>query len=282
MTTWFHADDYGITLQQAESILALSSACGGAGMLNSISVFANSPAFPEAAACAIPYVERGDMAVTVHINLVEGAPVSSPQDVSLLVNQRGTFKNDFLGLMRLRGAEAAQQIRRECYAQIMLFLAAFPNQEKALNLDSHQHTHMIPLVFDALMAAAADAGANVNYVRVPVEPVAPHGMRSAFSVNMAKNLLLGAYSRHAYRNMPAGAHTALFSGIMLSGHMEDTTGDVVRQLEAQAARENRDLEILFHPVSMQREDCLDPQNHPFTDACCSPHRDAEARWLAGR
>ena len=42
-----HADDFGITVSQARAVLDLSSACDGQGALNSVSIFANSPAFEE-------------------------------------------------------------------------------------------------------------------------------------------------------------------------------------------------------------------------------------------
>ena len=45
MSVTFHADDYGITEQQAADILKLSQVCGGQGALSSVSIFANSPAF---------------------------------------------------------------------------------------------------------------------------------------------------------------------------------------------------------------------------------------------
>ena len=49
MSVTFHADDYGITEQQAADILKLSQVCGGQGALSSVSIFANSPAFEAAA-----------------------------------------------------------------------------------------------------------------------------------------------------------------------------------------------------------------------------------------
>ena len=62
----FHADDYGITEQQARDILALSSACGGDGALSSVSIFVNSPAFEIAADLARPHVESGALRLALH------------------------------------------------------------------------------------------------------------------------------------------------------------------------------------------------------------------------
>ena len=38
MSVTFHADDYGITEQQAADILKLSQVCGGQGALSSVSI----------------------------------------------------------------------------------------------------------------------------------------------------------------------------------------------------------------------------------------------------
>ena len=208
MKIWIHADDYGITADQALSILALSSSCGGTGALNSVSAFANSPAFQESAQFAHPFVESKALSVSVHINLVEGPCVSDPSTVPLLVNERGTFAHDFAGLVKLGKWEtreaAYEQVKRECIAQIERFLQAFPTEQRALNVDSHQHVHMIPFVFDALVDAAQSLGCHIDYLRIPVEPVTPVGLRRAFSANGVKNLILNHYAKRNLRLMPAG------------------------------------------------------------------------------
>ena len=99
-TTFIHADDFGITPGQAKDILSLSSSCGGDGALNSVSIFANSPAFHEAASLAQPHANRGVLRVCLHLNLVEGPSIADPKRISLLVNERGMFDNDFVGLLQ--------------------------------------------------------------------------------------------------------------------------------------------------------------------------------------
>ena len=157
MSVTFHADDYGITEQQAADILKLSQVCGGQGALSSVSIFANSPAFEAAAEMARPYVESGKLAMALHLNLVEGRPCAPVAEVPLLVNQRGTFANDFVGLLKLSmGAQRwafRQQLQRECVAQIQRYLTAFPQMKRTMRVDSHQHTHAVPAVFDALSRA---------------------------------------------------------------------------------------------------------------------------------
>lgn len=288
MMTMFHADDYGITVEQAHAILCLSDVCGGHGALNSVSAFANSPVFEDAAALARPFVEQKVLHVGVHINLVEGRPCSDPHDVPLLLGPHGTFRNDFSALSLAsvgpRRSILRHQIECECVAQIKRFVAAFPHQRDVLRIDSHQHIHMIPLVFDAVMAAAQACDCTVKHIRIPVEPLRPHGA-DLYSppfpppINLVKNAALGVLGWFDRAKLPSGCHTSLFCGIVFSGCMERADDRLISAMEDQARSTGTDLEVLFHPVSMQAACCLDPENGPFTAACCSPHRDAEAAAL---
>ena len=131
---YLHADDFGITLEQARDILKLSDSCGGNGSLTSVSAFANSPAFPDAIALALPHARAGRLRVALHVNLVEGYPVAPADELDMLVDERGAFKLDFLGLL-VKGAgpqraKLADQIERECAAQIARFVAEFPESPK--------------------------------------------------------------------------------------------------------------------------------------------------------
>ena len=62
--------------------------------------------------------------------------------------------------------------------------------------------------------------------------------------------------------------------------MQKTTPDLIADMETRAAEQGRDLEVLFHPISVPIEQCLDPENLPFAQACASPNRDAEAELIA--
>lgn len=288
MTTLFHADDYGITATQARAVLALGDACGGRGALDSISVCANSPAFEKATALAAPFVTRGSLRAGVHLNLVEGRPCSDPTSLPLLVGPRGTFCHDFVGLLRLsrgpRRDDLRRQIEREAAAQTRRFLEAFPALRSHLRVDSHQHTHAIPLVFDACLAAVDGCGCTLEHMRTPVEPLSPHlsslhALRRVPPLNLAKDALLALLWRRNRGKLPDGCRTSLFCGVVLSGRMDRIDADLISAFQTLAKRRNLDLEILFHPVSVPLGDCLDPDNGPFAAACSSPGRDREARTL---
>ena len=284
MAIVFHADDYGITSRQAREIVSLTRAFDGA--LSSVSIFANSPAFEEAADIARPHVDRGALSMALHANRVEGRPCADPESVPMLVNERGTFGNDFGRLLVLsmgsRREELKKQLVRELAAQTKRFLEAFPGEARSLKADTHQHTHAIPLVLDALLEAVDACGCALSRLRIPTEPIAPHfGARGAgaVSANLAKDALIAALTSGAKRKIPADCATPAFCGIVLSGRMERLDDGTIRALAKKAESENRDLEILFHPVSVPLQDCLDPENEPFAKACASNGRNAEASRL---
>lgn len=288
MTTIFHADDYGITADQARAILALCRAGAQRGALSSVSIFANSPAFVESAALAAPFVEHGTLKMAVHLNLVEGPCCADPATIPLLVDERGMFRNNFVGLLKLSFGSQREtlctQAETEFRAQIARFLEAFPLLKDELRLDSHQHTHVISPLFEVLLAAAADLGCTLEHVRLPAEPLRPHitagGAKRLRPVNLAKDALLSTLCHSARQKLPASCATSVFCGVALSGHMDQVDAQLVQAFERYAADHETDLEVLFHPISVPFEQCLDPQNLPFATVCAAPARDAEARTLS--
>ena len=307
-TTFIHADDFGITPGQAKDILSLSSSCGGDGALNSVSIFANSPAFHEAASLAQPYANRGVLRVCLHLNLVEGPSITDPKRIPLLVNERGMFDNDFVGLLKLgitNKCEAFNQLVIECRSQIQRFLLAFPDQQLSFQLDSHQHVHAVPIVYKALAQALAEENCLVRRLREPIDPLSLYrtygegnarqsgsvSMSQAHNaptripmVNRAKIFLISALWRKCpvdeipwAPNRPASA--PLFSGVALSGRMDEFNKPLLASFQHEATRQTRDVEILFHPISVPIEECLDPLNKPFAEACASASRNREAELI---
>ena len=276
-TTFIHADDFGITPVQAKEILSLSSSCNGIGALNSVSIFANSPAFDEAVSLAQPYANRGVLRVCLHLNLVEGPSLSNPERIPLLVNENGMFKNNFVGLLKLgivNKHDVFDQLVIECRSQIQRYLSAFPNQQLSFQLDSHQHVHAIPVVYKALAQALIEENCQVmrlREIRIPM-------------VNRAKIFLISALWRKCpvndipwSPNRPSSA--PLFSGVALSGHMDEFNKLLLASFQHEAARQGRDAEILFHPISVPIKECLDPLNVPFAEACASESRNREAALI---
>ena len=95
--------------------------------------------------------------------------------------------------------------------------------------------------------------------------------------NRAKCLILNRLSRRMRENLPRGCKTGPFCGVALSESMDRMDLRLARAIEQASSVEDGELEVLFHPVSVSDDLCLDPENKPFAAACASPARDAEAR-----
>ncbi len=286
-----HADDFGITLEQSKDILACSAACGGEGALSSTSAMVTSPAFVESATFAKPFVDAGCIKMGLHLNLVEGQALSSAHDAPLLVAPDGRFRLGFAKMLALSLSGECEaltcQVRHEARAQIRRFLEAFPELVGRLRVDSHQHFHMIPAVFDGLLAAVADEGCTLEYLRVPAEPLGPYLKvptirRVVPPVNVVKNVLLNQLWKQVAAKYPADLPApATFYGLALSGRMQHAADEAFLAGVSEAAqRDGREVELLFHPGGMPSvADCPDPDLKGFCAFYLSPDRAAEAEAL---
>ncbi len=143
------ADDLGYSLGVDRAILAAYRD----GIVRSTSLLVTFPRAAEAAELA--RAERG-LEVGLHLDLVEGAPVSDPSDVPTLVDHDGAF----LGLARLFSRVATGRVRA---AEIATEVRAQARRARglgtpALAWDSHQHTHLFPLVARVVGAMAREHG----------------------------------------------------------------------------------------------------------------------------
>lgn len=282
-----HADDFGITEQQAQDILLLCATNDHEGTLNSVSILANSPFFESVARTLKPAIKSGKLEISLHINLVEGQPCAPANEIPLLLNKRGTFKHDFIGLLlhSLGSIKTSfySQIVKECTAQIKRYLEVFPEQQHALSIDSHQHTHAIPLIFNALLEALSDCNCTLSRIRIPTEDISLYkkcGLQKIIPwQNRLKIKLINYLCRNIQQKIPSNCTIPLFCGIGFSGEMFKVTDSLINALQAKANSLDRDVELLFHPVSVPIEKCLDPLNKPFAQACASNNRDREAQKL---
>lgn len=282
-----HADDFGICKQQAEAILELNSSWNSKGTLNSISIFANSPCFIESCKLIQPFMQRNEIVLSLHINLVEGSPCTDVDTIPILVNKRGTFKNNFATLLLFSLSPYRKQLYRaivkECTAQINRYLEVFPEQRAKLSLDTHQHVHAIPLVLDAILASVSACHANITRMRIPTEDLSVYRNASILSEvswqNRLKIQVINFLCRKAPEKIPSSCSIPLFCGVGLSGKMYKINQLLIDELNHKATQAGKELELLFHPVSVPIHQCLDPHNKPFARACASVDRDKEAQKL---
>ena len=164
---YFHADDYGMTPPSD----ALIRNCQQNGCLNSVSIVPNG-----ALEASVEQLRSSGLKLAVHLNLVEGKALSPAASIPLLVRPDGSFSNSFTGILRLslssKRKEFAAQLYQELERQLLAFAALFP-AGTPLRIDSHQHVHMIPLVFRTLLQVLLDHHLPVEHLRIPAEPLSP-------------------------------------------------------------------------------------------------------------
>lgn len=236
------ADDYGLTRRVNETILEAADR----GALTRVSVLANGYAVDGALREWRPRAQR--LSLSVHFNLTEGKPLSPRDEVPHLVDARGNFRHSSFSLLartlcagpRLRRA-LAREIRLELAAQAARVRAGAPGA--ALFADGHQHAHMVPLVFAAVLALhRRDAFAGV---RICHEPLFWSGSIGAYAgIGIARHAALNLLSAVCRRRADAAglAHPDAFIGTLMSGRL--TEPGVRRAL---AAAGGGTIEIAAHP-----------------------------------
>ena len=251
----YHADDYGLFPEQSRHIMD----CYHKGALNGISIMPNSPYLKECMDAISDIREK--LFVTVHLNFVEGRPISGNR-ADLLVNERGNFDCGFIKLLLvsyipfLRKAYY-RQIRREVETQLRA-CGEYMNGG-VYRIDGHVHYHMIPVIFDALMDVVKSNKFKVSYIRFPYEEVSVYSgnilkLKGLRLVNFVKVMILNALvvrNKMKYKTFlkGLGLENKLFMGVMLSGHMfyDNVRACIKSAADILEKRGNDEMEILFHP-----------------------------------
>lgn len=285
-----HADDYGITIYASEKILELVNM----GKLTGVSVMPNMSIFDEAVELwKAKLIANRDPLISVHLNFMEGHSVSNPDYLSYLVNKKGFFNISWGTLVkynydyRIRG-EVKSQLKREIKEQIDKVIRAYHLLEgKQLRIDSHQHTHMIPLVMESLLEVIRENNYPVEYIRISKEPWIVYLKHPQFYytyriINIIKVAVLNYY---AYKNQKMlkvnGIPSMLLSGVFLSGKMDKDRIEVLYpKLKKYAQRKNVFLELLFHPGGILPEEIGEDFNQPkATEFYLSNNRKIEGDTL---
>ncbi len=246
------ADDYGLSPVSDVQILRGVSE----GAINKISVFANGRAE------TLPETDK--VCYSVHLNLSEGRPLC--EDADVLTTPQGNFKYDFVGLLFLSLSTARKQMECALYAELSAQIAHVrtllpPNAP--VRIDSHQHVHMIPLIFRVLLRVIEENQIPVRYLRFPAEPLMPYlKTPSLFFTYTPSGLLkhwllkvLGLRNRKAL--VKSDITSALFMGVLFSGRMDALrVQKILPHYLRLAARKGMDIEVLLHPGGCATQDIV--------------------------
>ncbi len=266
MTIEYHADDYGMSMEQCERILA----CHREGLLNGFSIMPNSDILEEAMKLAAPY--GNEISYSVHLNLRDGRSNAAREKIPHLVDETGIFNISFAKLVTgsyLPGLRKTlrKELRIEFKAQIERLMPYF--KDGRLRLDSHGHYHMVPVVFDAIADVIKENHLDVDFIRIPRENVGLYlrhrkEIKDFKAINFVKVAILNTFAKRNLKKYPE-----IFSktkpndimGVMLSGHMSYENVLPVYEEAVHLAKEaGHDIEILFHPGSVREKESLSKLN----------------------
>lgn len=265
-----HADDYALTLNTSKDMLE----CMRKGRLDSISIVPNMSCFE---ACMdlfygeipkLPFLPL----MSVHLDFVEGrslagrekTPDLTKPDSDLMgLGWGGLFAASYLPNKRKR---IKAQLKCEIKAQLAKVQGAIKKcmeiaaasgvfcGQKGLRVDSHQHAHMIPVVWEAVLEVVREEGYALEYIRNSKEVLVifltdVSLYKTYRPVNFVKNRLLALYSHKADRFCKASGMKQMYLwGLVMSGHMDtERIERLYGKMKRKAERDKRTLEILFHP-----------------------------------
>ena len=254
--------------------------CINKGALNKISVFPN---FENTDINDI--FKNENIRVSLHLNLVEGKCMSDANELKLIADKDGNFKHSFLGLFKLslfHYKNFEKDIYKEIRAQVLYWKSILPNG-RAFCIDSHQHTHMIPSVFNALLKVLKDENIKTEYMRIPKEPLMPYIKTPSLyftycPVNIIKQWLLNfLYLFNRSKLKKYKIPTSYFFGILFSGKMDEKrVNKILPHYIKLSQKHKKDIEILFHPGYLSKnEPYLEDKNILFKKFYLSQNRKTE-------
>ena len=244
---YFCADDYGISKEYNRRI----EECIEKGVLNKVSVLPNGYIDD-----FVKKLSRKDLLLTLHLNVVEGYPLSPREDVSLLVDEKGCFKYSFVGLFLMSFSFKRKELERQMYTEIRNQLRFWVEKtgNRSISVDCHQHVYEIHWIFKTLMKVIRDEKLDVKYLRIPAEPLRAYlftpSLYSSYSLTgLVKQWLLkglALINRGALNGMSFSS--AYFMGVMFSGQLTQArVGKLLKHYLYFSQKNERNIEVAFHP-----------------------------------
>lgn len=256
-----HADDFALSENSDRDILQLCAE----GKLDSISIIPNLECFETAVAKFLSVQEESDkkILVSVHLNFMEGKCCAEKSLLPDLIDSEGFFTAswgklfiwNYIPFMRKK---IKIQLKTEILAQIKKCIAANVIDKNAIRIDSHQHPHMIPVVFEALKEAVLELendGCKIEYIRNTQDPILLYGGKDIFSMNTVKCIILNFYSQKVKKYLVSKKLPVNYlCGVYFSGKMDSRLKKVLPKFIKKAEKKERNIELLFHPGTMLKSE----------------------------
>lgn len=273
-----HADDYGYSINTSKDMLE----CMKKGCLNSFSIICNNAKFEESmdmlyeAIPSFPFLPL----ISVHINLPEGKGDILPLSWAKLFLSNNSIKSELKKEIKHQ-IEKVNEVVEKCI-EIANSCGILVNQ-RGIRLDTHIHTHPIPVVWNSLIEVIDEEEYHIEYIRNPKEPIIPFiknvSLIPSYGItNIIKNIILMFYSRKIDKYCDEHKIEKMYMwGLCMSGHMDfDRIKKIYPDMLEYASSHNRKLELLFHPgMALESEYSEEMNKDYFRDANLSKNRHIE-------
>ena len=280
-----HADDYAYSIHTSEDIIE----CLKEGKLNSFSIICNTSGFEKSMELlysvipSLPFLPN----ISIHLNLPEGKGITDLLPIS--------WVRLFLASYSLDKNKVKEKLKKELKWQIdttqkviekCIGIAKTNNiecKQKAIRIDSHIHTHPIPIVWESLLEVIEEEKYDIEFIRNPKEPIIPFlkkfSLIPSFGLaNIIKNRILMFYSRKIDNYCDLHKIDKMYMwGLMMSGHMDfNRVNALYGDISKKADVDNRKLELLFHPgMAKDNEYSEEMDKNYFVNANLSKYRHIE-------
>ena len=259
-----HADDYGLTMNTSKAILEGVNE----GKLDSISVIPNMESYSSALQLWKENRKKEmHPNISVHLNFMEGLCLAEKEKVNLLVDKNGYFKLSWIDLVKynynpLKYNEVKKQLKVEIKEQLWKVIKDYGLMEVGgLRVDSHQHTHMIPIVMKALLEVLEEENMKTEYIRISKEAIWPYMKQIKFYptyrvINLVKVAILNFFSfKNEKLLKQRKISSMILSGVFMSGHMDyERVMAILPDLKKSTMKKGLVLEVLFHPGRALKEE----------------------------
>lgn len=277
---YFCSDDYGISQEYNKCI----EECLKKGILNKVSVLPNGEIED-----FVQKLSGKDVLLTLHLNLVEGHPLSPLEEIGLLIDENGCFKHSFIGLFLKSFSFKRKELEKQMYTEIrnQIHFWIEKTGDKSLSIDCHQHVYEIPWIFKTVMQVIRDEQLDVKYLRIPAESIRAYlfvpSLYTAYSLTgLIKQCLLKGLAFYNRRYLKGMSFTsAHFMGVMFSGKMNEKRVKKLLKYYLHLSEKNkRNIEVAFHPGYAEDDlKLIAGCREDFKKFYSSPWRNAEYETL---
>ena len=207
-----NADDLGADKARNRGIFEAIEA----GVVTSVSLLANGPAFNDALRC-IRSMGSTKVSFGLHLNLSEGKPLSS--NFRILVGPDGCFLGK-AATHRLLMRDGDTALRKEVNLELSAQIEVLRNAGIGIqHIDGHQHVHVFPVVRRTVVPQAEGHG--IPWIRIPEETF-PLDQREDIPASLKEEALLFSKMARTARHELNGTGirtTDHFRGLFLRGRL---------------------------------------------------------------